>query len=161
MLRLTDGAIYVDRKNIEGVQQKISFDVYDINLVLPENVRSWRDYSPPSYPYPQLKERLIETQNDAIQNRKLLVEYHRRFSLSFACMVFAGLGMFAGIQSQRGVRSTAIIVCMLVGLVYWISYLGANAAALTGYVPPGLAIWAPNFVFAIVSYLFFLRYRRG
>lgn len=160
-LRLTNGTILVDRTQRSEVQQKIDFDVYDINLQLPGAGSFWRDYSPPSYNFPQLKEHLNKTRADPVKHRQLQVELHRRFSLSFSCVVFAALGMFVGVQSQRGIRSTAIILCLLVGLIYWLSYLAANAVAVGGWMPPGLTIWMPNLFFLWVAYVSYRRYAKS
>lgn len=151
-IRLTNGAIFVDKRQFEGPQQKIKFDVYDINMDLAGHGDSWREYSPPSYNYEQLETRLQETIHDPPLHRQLQVELHRRFSLSFACMIFAGLGFFIGTMSQRGIRSGSIIMCLFVGLIYWLSYVGANALALSGWVVPWLGVWLPNILFAGVAY---------
>jgi lipopolysaccharide export system permease protein len=153
-LRLTDGAIYVDRKKEDGVQQRIDFEVYDIKLDGEgRGGGAWREYSPPSYTYPQLKQRLAEVEHDPPTRRRLEVELQGRFSFSFSCVVFAALGFFIGTMSQRGVRSTAIILCMLVGLIYWLAYIAANALAVAGEITPWLGIWAPNVFFLGVAYL--------
>ncbi len=146
-LRLTEGTIYVDKKNLTPIQQRIDFDVYDINLDVPVRGSGWRDYSPPSYNYSQLVSRIAETKPDPPMHRQLLVEFHRRLSLSFTCIVFSALGFFIGVFSHRGVRSTAIIFCLLVGTIYWLSYVAANALALGGWVLPWIAIWIPNVFF--------------
>jgi lipopolysaccharide export system permease protein len=146
-LRLSQGSIFVDKKRSDGAQEKIDFDLYDINLEIGEHGGAWREYSPPSFNFDQLKTRLKETLPDPPMHRKLEVELHRRFSLSFACCVFALLGFVIGTRSHRGVRSTAVILCLIVGLIYWLAYVGANALALTGWVVPWLGVWAPNLVF--------------
>jgi len=160
-LRLTNGAIHVEKKQAAGIQQKIEFDVYDINLELAPTGDNWRAYSPPSFNYEQLKHRIQETLHDPPQHRQLQVELHRRFSLSFACIVFAALGFFIGTNSQRGVRSAAILLCLLVALVYWISYLAANALAVEGWLIPWFGIWLPNALFLGVAYWSYRRYGRG
>jgi lipopolysaccharide export system permease protein len=147
-LRLSQGSIFVDKKRSDGAQEKIDFDLYDINLEVGEHGGAWREYSPPSFNFDQLKTRLKETLPDPPMHRKLEVELHRRFSLSFACCVFALLGFVIGTRSHRGVRSTAVILCLIVGLIYWLAYVGANALALTGWVVPWLGVWAPNLLFA-------------
>jgi lipopolysaccharide export system permease protein len=156
-LRLSEGTIHVDQKKESRILQKIDFDVYDINLEIAHRSDLWRDYSPPSYNYPQLKQRLAETVHDVPLNRQLQVELHRRFSLSFACVVFAGLGFFIGVLSQRGVRSTAIIICLVVGLLYWLSYISSNALAISGWIWPWLGIWIPNLLFGLLAYLCYYR----
>lgn len=159
-LRLSDGTIHVDRRDESPLIQKINFELYDINLETQETGEVWRAYSPPSYTYPQLKQKLVDTLPDPPTHRKLLVELHRRFSLSFSCIVFAALGFFIGISSQRGVRSTSILICLGVGLVYWLCYLVANALAAEGTVAPWVGMWAPNFIFLGLAAWFARRYGR-
>lgn len=156
-LRLSNGTIYVEKKRPGGIQQKMDFDVYDINLENAAPGSGWRDYSPPSYGYEQLNQRIAETVHDLPKHRQLKVELHRRFSLAFSCVVFAGLGFFIGIMTQRGIRSTAIVFCMGVGLIYWLSIVGANALAMSGWVPPWAGVWAPNVAFGLLSYYLYRR----
>jgi lipopolysaccharide export system permease protein len=159
-LRLTNGTIHLDQKGAEGVQQKIDFDVYDINLDASEHGDSWRDYSPPSFTYPQLKQRVEETVHDPPVHRQLAVELHRRFSLSFSCLVFSLLGFVIGLWTQKGIRSAAILLCLLVAVVYWVSYVGANALALSGWIAPWLGTWSPNFLFAGFAVLGYRKFSR-
>ena len=65
--------------------------------------------------------------------------------------MFAVLGFFIGTMSHRGIRSTAVILCLVVALVYWLAYVGANALALTGWVAPWAGVWAPNIVFGLLG----------
>ena len=90
----------------------------------------------------------------------LEVEMHKRLSLAFSCLIFAGLGFFIGALSQRGIRSTAIILCLVVAMIYWLALLAAQAFASGGMVAPWLGIWAPNFFFAGVAYFCYRRYAR-
>ncbi len=157
-LRLSNGAIHFENTEEEGVQQKIDFDVYDINLDIAVQGETWRVYSPPSYNFGQLRQRIAETVHDVPQHRQLLVEFHRRFSMAFSCMVFAALGFCIGILSQKGIRSSAIVLCLCVALGWWIAYLVANAMAVSGWAPAWFAIWLPNFIFLGVAYYLYRRY---
>lgn len=157
-LRLTNGAIHVEKRTDMGIQQQILFDVYDINLELRPAGDSWRAFSPPSFTYPHLLKRLEETEHDLPQHRQLQVELHRRFAMAFACFVFGALGFFIGTYSQRGLRSTAIILCIFVGVIYWLAHIVANALAVSGSVLPWLGVWLPNILFLAVSYLLYRRY---
>lgn len=160
-LRLTNGSIHMENPGGEtdAIQQKIDFDVYDINLEIGEKGEAWRAYSPPSYDLPQLNQRIAETVHDIPTHRQLQVEYHRRFSMAFSCIVFAAMGFAIAILSQRGIRSSAILLCLVVALAYWMCYLGVNALAVAGWVPPWLGIWAPNFFFLGVAYFTYRRYQ--
>lgn len=157
-LRLTNGSILPEKHEPGGIQQKINFEVYDINLeVAAPAGDAWRAYSPPSYNYPQLKERIQETTQDIVVHRQLLVELHRRFAMSAACFVFGALGFFIGITSSRGIRSTAILLCLLVAVFYWLGFLSANMLAVSGWVLPWVGVWAPNFIFLAFSYWLYRR----
>lgn len=160
-LRLSDGSILLNQTDPEGPQKTIQFDVYDINLDVGSSGKGWRDYSPPSYNLTQLKQRLKETEKDLPIHRQLLVELHRRFSLSFACIVFSALGFSIGLISQRGIRSTAIILCLLLGTIYWLSYVASSSYALTGRAAPWIGVWAPNVVFLGLSGWLFFRFARN
>lgn len=159
-LRLSDGAIYMDQSDPQGPQKKIEFDVYDINLEVGASGGGSRDYSPPSYNFTQLRQRLAEIKADTPAYRQLLVEGHRRFSMSFACIVFSALGFAIGLISQRGIRSTAVILCLFLGTVYWLSYVGASSFALTGGTAPWLGVWAPNICFLILSLWLYKRFAK-
>ncbi len=159
-LRLSNGTIHLDHRQAGGVQQLIDFKVYDINLDIGgDSGEGWIGYSPPSYTYPQLKQRLHETLHDIPIHRSLLVEFHRRFALSFSCIVFSALGFAIATLSTRGIRSTAVILCLAVALVYWLAYVSANALAMSGLVPVWLGIWSPNFLFTLVAWYCYKRYK--
>ena len=154
-LRLTDGTIYVDRKKKHPVQQRIDFKVYDINLDVSVSGNAWREYSPPSYNYPELMKRINATSVDPPHHRQLLVELHRRISLSFSCIVFSALGFFIALFSHRGIRSTAILICLFVGTIYWLAFIAANALSLGGWVLPWIGIWLPNGLFGVLAFFLY------
>ena len=160
-LRLSEGTIHVDRRVSDGIQQRIDFNVYDINLEPPEAGDSWRSYSLPSFSYPEIRQRLRETANDPYTHRQLKVELHRRLSLAFACLIFSALGFFIGALSQRGMRSSAVVFCLGVGVVYWIAFIGSTALAAAGWVAPWLGTWAPNILFAFIAYYCYRRQVAG
>lgn len=154
-LRLSDGTIYVDKKDPKGVLQKINFQIYDINLDIADRSDFWRDYSLPSLTLPKLLEERKKAAHDLPTYRAMSVELHRRISLSFSCIVFSALGFAIGLFAQRGIRSTAIILCILVAVVYWLAYIASHALSVSGILPAWLGIWVPNILFlgiAIVVY---------
>lgn len=158
-LRLNQGTIYCEKKYEAPYQQKVNFDVYDINLKLKEAGNSWRAYSLPSYNYDQLIEQLRGVIPDPAHRRNVETEVHRRFSLSFSCLIFSALGFFIGILSHKGIRSTAVLICLLVALVYWLAYIVATGLASESRWPVSLLVWIPNLIFLIVSYLCYRKYR--
>lgn len=159
-LRLRDGFIFVERPWSDGNQQVISFEVYDINLEMGDASPYWRDYSAPSFTFPQLKKRIAELSGDPLTVRRLQIELHRRLSISVSIIVFALMGFAMGCRSQRGVRSGAIVLCLLVGVFYWLAFLASTALSVTGWAVPQIGIWIPNVLLAAFgAYLFRAQYR--
>jgi lipopolysaccharide export system permease protein len=150
-LRLSNGTIHLEKDAHSVNQQKIDFKIYDINLQAGEDSSAWRDYSPPSYDYSQLAKRISETSADPPIHNRLLIELHRRLSLAFSVFIFGVLGFVLGARSQRGLRSSAIVLCLFIGLLYWLSYVVANALAATGWVLPWAGIWTPNILLLAAS----------
>lgn len=156
-LRLRNGTIYIEKIRGDAKQQKIRFRIYDINLETGGPTAFWRDYSAPSYTYAQLLNRIEETKDDLPTHRRLHIELHRRFSLALSVIAFALVGFAIGCRSRRGVRSGAIVLCLFVGLIYWLTYLAATALAVTGWVLPWLGIWAPNVLLVVLGLFGFRR----
>ncbi|MBI1862216.1 MAG: LptF/LptG family permease [Deltaproteobacteria bacterium] len=156
-LRLRDGTIHIEKPYAGGVQQKINFRIYDINLEFSPAGELWRDFSAPSYTLSQLRKRLSEAGGDLMLVRRLEIELHRRYSLALSVLAFAVLGFAIGCRSHKGVRSGAIVLCLLVALVYWLFYLAATALAATGWILPWLGIWLPNFILIGVGVILFRR----
>lgn len=82
-------------------------------------------------------------------NTRYLAQFHSRISLPFASLVMAFLGIpFA----LRGGRTSGIAVGIGVSLAIGFAYFAANAVLLSfgqaGVLPPLVAAWAANLIFA-------------
>lgn len=75
-----------------------------------------------------------------------LVEIHKKFSIPFACFVFAILGLAFGIQSRRGGKSWGFIVSIAVIFVYYILIRLGEEMATQGRMPPFVSMWAVNVI---------------
>lgn len=85
----------------------------------------------------------------------MLLEYHRRFALPFACFVFALVGVPLGIQNQRSGKATGFSLSIGVLLFYYIILTAGKTLGEKGLVNPAVAVWAPNMIlFALGAYLF-------
>lgn len=86
-----------------------------------------------------------------------LMEFHKRFSLPFACLVFALLGVPLGIQSPRSGRSRSFSVSLVLLLVYYLFLVGGKSLGEKGALPPFLAMWTGNIVFTAFGLILFYR----
>ena len=80
-----------------------------------------------------------------------LVEYHRKFAIPFACIVFGLVGVPLGIEPARSVRSRGFAVSLAVIFVYYILLSAGQGFAEQGSIPAWFGLWLPNMVFGVLG----------
>ena len=81
------------------------------------------------------------------QVRRLEVEYHKKLSIPFACVVFVLVGAPLGVRSKRGGIGIGAGTGLLFFLIYYLFLVGGEQLGDRGIVTPFWAMWAPNIVF--------------
>lgn len=157
-LRLQDGVIFTRDSDAHGYH-KTDFSVYDVSLNLSEAIGQLetRTRDPSELGLPELRARIAELEagdEPALAER---VELQRRFSVPFASLVFALLGVPLGLQPVRAVRSRGLAVSLVVILVYYLMLSAAETLGQQGRVPIALALWSPNLVLGAIGITLFLR----
>lgn len=149
-LQLSDGDIH--RTSVAGRHTKIHFSTYTINLKDPVT-EAFRDKSPPSLSLEELQTQIRDDSIDPILRRRLVTEFHKRLAISTACILFALIGVGLGTTTnRRAAKSGGMVICIGLIVTYWILYVTAENMAKQGKLPPGLAMWIPNFLFLIASF---------
>jgi lipopolysaccharide export system permease protein len=74
------------------------------------------------------------------------VEIHKKWSISFACIVFVLLGAPLAVRFPRGGVGMVISVSIMIFAVFWACLIGGEALADDGHVSPWLAMWFPNLI---------------
>jgi lipopolysaccharide export system permease protein len=140
-LRLIDGNIH---RTQQDTYTKVDFSSYDINLFNPYEL-SERSKSPPSMTIDEVSKELKKTDLEPGTRREMEVEYHRRWSLSLACIIFALLGIGLGtVTNRRSSKGSGFVLCLGVLISYWICYVGAEAVAKNGWMPAAASLWLVN-----------------
>ena len=159
-LNLAEGTIH--RSNSDP-SQTISFGTY--NLQLPVNEASpvkkahKKDLSPT-----ELLSKAAELKNEAensSDNRELLqrtsismlIEFHKRLALPIGCLILTILALPLALQSRPGRRQLGLPLGLLFFFLYNILLSFAKSIAETSGLPIGPIIWAPNLIFAILTWL--------
>jgi LPS export ABC transporter permease LptG/LPS export ABC transporter permease LptF len=89
------------------------------------------------------------------------IEFNKRFSYPFACLVLMLVGVPLGISSKRGGKSTAfVLTIVLVFAYYFLSSVGV-AFAQSGRLSPFLGVWGANLLFAAAGALLLYQMSRG
>jgi lipopolysaccharide export system permease protein len=152
-LRLYDGSIHRAGKVLESYQ-KGSFKTYDITLDLNASSIGELKYNEMSLTELEDSLRKIEPGNPEINEIK--IEYHKKFSIPFACIIFGLLAIPLGIRKVRGGKSYGFIISLLVFLCYYLLLMFGESLGIDGRLPPLISMWLPNIIMAILGlYLFF------
>ena len=84
------------------------------------------------------------------------VEIYKKYSIPFACIVFALLGAPLGYRVKKGSFGIAAGLSLLFYLVYWISLIGGEKLADRGFITPFMGMWLANILIGGIGlYLMF------
>lgn len=88
------------------------------------------------------------------------VEFHRRFSLSFACLAFAFVGIPLGITAHRKETSVGVALSLILAFGYLLFITLGRIFADTPIAQPILLMWLPNLIFLGLGAVLFKRLYR-
>ncbi|MCL4233396.1 MAG: LPS export ABC transporter permease LptF [Deltaproteobacteria bacterium] len=92
--------------------------------------------------------------------RRAWVEYHRKFSFPFACVVFGILGLPLGVVAPRSGRGQGFTMAIVVLCAYYLLFRVGENLGWKGVVHPFFAMWAPNLLYLVAgAYLVWSRTR--
>jgi len=80
---------------------------------------------------------------------KFEVEWHKKFSIPFACTVFVLIGMPLAVVSARGGRGVSVGMSIGAFFLYYVLLSTGEKLADRGIAPPWIAMWLPNIVLGI------------
>ena len=84
---------------------------------------------------------------DVMARRWTLIELHRRFALSTACVVLALVGIPLGLSSKKGGKSAGFVLTILLVFAYYSASLIGVSLAKEGRVSPELGVWLADILF--------------
>lgn len=85
--------------------------------------------------------------------RALQVEYHKKFALSFAIIIFIMVGVPLGLMTRTSGIGMAFSVSSVIFLIYYVALNGGEQLADKGLVNPFISMWLSNLVFFIIALL--------
>jgi lipopolysaccharide export system permease protein len=128
--------------------------------------------SPPPLKFPAPRERLqlsnwsqVASTVDRIQDAdrqadRYLVEVHKKWAISLACISFVIVGIVMALRFPRGGIGLVIGGGLLVFSVHYVGLTAGESLADRGFVSPWLAMWAPNIVLTVIGLIGLVRVNR-
>jgi len=134
-------------KEEKTYRDNIPISEYEIK----EKLRSFNNISR------QLTNEFMLISNYQKTNNKYMVEIHKKFTLAFACLLFAMTGAPLGILVRKGGITIASALSIAFFLVYYIMLIWGEQLADRNLLDPTFGSWMPNIILFIVGLvLFFL-----
>ena len=109
--------------------------------------------------FPQLRDYIAELQRSGFNTIPLQVQYHKKFAVPLFVFVMALLSVpFAFMTGSRGAM-TGVGVSLLIAAAYFgLNYLFEQLGG-TGQLPPAVAAWAPDGIFALAGLYLMMQMR--
>ncbi|HEY2382747.1 MAG TPA: LPS export ABC transporter permease LptF [Terriglobia bacterium] len=155
VLTLTNGSQHVVSPRVPNRYRYSTFETTTISLPMPE--------APPKD-----KQTIRETSTQKLWSDMRAgtasydehVEFHRRFALPFACLVFTLAGLPLGVSTTRGSKSMGLVLSLMLMLVYYLTFIGGSRIADNAQFSPFLGAWLPNIAFAVLGIALIARSNR-
>jgi len=98
--------------------------------------------------------------NDFIEEQKLqgsqeiktyLIEKYRRFSFPFSTFILTLIGVSVSSKKVKGGIGMQLGIGLLISFAYIVFMQFSSQFAISGAFSPLIAVWIPNFLFAIIA----------
>ena len=150
-LKLNNGTIHKLSKD-RGNYQTLNFDRYDITLTLPETEKLERKAlaGNKELSLTKIKEKIQYLKKNGLPTAGAEVEISKKFSLPFACLLFAFIGAPLGVKSSRSGKSGSFGITTLVILLYYIALIMTQNLGRIGKLDSYLSVWIPNIILLVL-----------
>lgn len=101
------------------------------------------------YSMQQITQSRVSELNESL--RSLKVEYHKKFALSFAIIIFIMVGVPLGLMTRSSGIGMAFSVSSIIFLIYYVALNGGEQLADKGMLNPFLSMWLSNIVFFFLA----------
>jgi lipopolysaccharide export system permease protein len=147
------------KEKIMELEDKVSLDQKDLGNLLNDNSKKNEKEE-------KIKKSAIERLRIRIKSYKrdidkYEVEYHKKYAISMACIVFILIGAPLGSIPKKGGTSIGIAIAIGIILFYYICLIAGEDLSDRGKVSPMLSMWIPNFLMSFVGIVLLRALTRG
>ena len=103
----------------------------------------------------QIQEKIEKKQ---VVTPQYYVEYHKKFSIPFICLIFVLVGMPLGITFKRGGKGMSMGTAVVIIFIYYGLLMGMETFGKRGKIDPSLSMWLPNIILLCCGLYFFYRH---
>jgi lipopolysaccharide export system permease protein len=100
---------------------------------------------------PELRQRITELEVAGISTHNEAFEFHKRFSIPAACLVFGLIGLALGATNRRDTKLASFVLGTVVIFAYYVLLWFGQSLVKGRLIEPWLAAWLPNIVLGVVG----------
>ena len=100
---------------------------------------------------PELMKRMKKEPRDP----GLAIEFHRKFTLPFACLAMSFLALSLGISTKKGGKISGFVISLGVIFVYYVISLTTENMVRTGSLSPFIGMWCANIFLIILGIILY------
>ena len=154
-LRLYDGSVFGVESSTDATHVT-SFKIYDLS-VSPESTFGVNDQDPGEMTYPQLRTAIAAARVKGKRDYDAETELAGKFTVPFATMLFALLGVSLGLKPARGGHSERFGVSVALFFLYYSLMRVGETLAQRGKLNAIVAMSIPDIVFMVLAFWLFWR----
>jgi len=157
-LRLWDGTInQVDIKNRSV--NSIQFDTYDVRLSIKDLIQGTGNQrkSRKEMSLDEMRDFISASEKKDRAYYKILLDFHKKFSIPLASVVLGLIAVPLGIQSEVRKRSPGLAFGLGFFLFYYVLLTIGTGLGKSGKLPPLIGMWMPNLVMGTIAAIFIYR----
>jgi lipopolysaccharide export system permease protein len=141
----------------DGIKERVERGA-TMDTLLPISVADFnkRESVVESYNYHELNQ-FIKTQKMRGDRRVIyaLIEKHTRFAMPFSAFILTVMGVALSSKKKRGGIGLNLGIGIALSFTYILFLRFSQMFVHGGIMPPWLALWVPNMLFAVVSYILY------
>jgi LPS export ABC transporter permease LptG/LPS export ABC transporter permease LptF len=99
----------------------------------------------------ELREEADRRIADGVPAHSPLMAIQKKFSIPFACFVFALLGLGLGVSSRKDSKQGSFVIAVAIIFLYYIFMYTGEAMAKAQMVSAAFAMWLPNLVLGVAG----------
>jgi lipopolysaccharide export system permease protein len=116
--------------------------------------------NPEEMNFSELREYVHKIERDGYDSSKFRTAMHHCLSFPFIGVVLAFLGIPIALRKERGAGiAMGVVFCLIISLAFYLVYSLSISYGQAGTLPPILAAWLGNIIFAMVGIYLFLSVR--
>ena len=150
-------------RDIQGLEEKITKGTR-LDTIIPFEPRDFliSKNDQETMSSPELDEYISRQKSRGVANIKAFeIEKERRYAMCAAAFILTVIGMSLSSKKVKGGMGINIGIGLVLSFSYILFMTVTSTFAVSGYTSPMVAMWIPNFIYAVIAVVLYRRASAG